>query len=288
VSGPRAGDGAVRDLPGTGPWRSLVVAAVRDGERLAGLFVTRRDPDALLTAVLVGPYGIRTAETAVGGDGPYPALTPDVPAAACYERDLNGLRPDGLTRTPSLTGPGLFTITHGPVRSGVLESLEFLVETPGEDIPALSIRPSYKHRGVARGFEGLAPRDGVLAAERVEGIASVGHALAYCQAVESLAGITISEEAGLARVAHAELERVANHLDVATRLADAAGLAAARLGWHKEEVMRLVSGLCGSRFGRGVIVIGGVASAGRDRAAAGWSDLAAQVARLGSRIVRRE
>ena len=69
---------------------------------------------------------------------------------------------------------------------------------------------------------------------------------------------------------HAELERIANHLDVAMRLADAAGLAVAtaRFALHKERVMRLVSGLCGSRFGRGVVVPGGVSavSAGEPRA----------------------
>ena len=61
---------------------------------------------------------------------------------------------------------------------------------------------------------------------------------------------------------HAELERIANHLDVAVRLADAAGLAVAtaRLALHKERVLRLVSRLCGSRFGRGVVVPGGVSA----------------------------
>ena len=61
---------------------------------------------------------------------------------------------------------------------------------------------------------------------------------------------------------HAELERIANHLDVAMRLADAAGLAVAtaRFALHKERVLRLVSRLCGSRFGRGVVVPGGVSA----------------------------
>ena len=61
---------------------------------------------------------------------------------------------------------------------------------------------------------------------------------------------------------HAELERIANHLDVAGKLAEAAGLAvaAARLALHKERVLRLVSRLCGSRFGRGVVVPGGVSA----------------------------
>ena len=37
---------------------------------------------------------------------------------------------------------------------GVFESIEFLIETPGEDIPHLNIRPHYKHRGIAKQFEG--------------------------------------------------------------------------------------------------------------------------------------
>ena len=65
---------------------------------------------------------------------------------------------------------------------------------------------------------------------------------------------------GLVRVLHAELERLAAHLDSAVRLADAAGLAVAtaRFGAHKERIARLVSRMCGSRFGRGVVVPGGV------------------------------
>ncbi len=74
--------------------------------------------------------------------------------------------------------------------------------------------------------------------------------------------------AGLIRVLHAELERLACHLDVIVRLADGAGLAVAtaRFGWHKEQVLRLVGQLCGSRFGRGVVVPGGVSAAPAARA----------------------
>ena len=155
---------------------------------------------------------------------------------------------------------GVFTIPHGPVRSGVMESIEYLVETPGEAIPHLNMRVFYKHRGIADRFAGTTPADAVLLAERAEGIASVAHALAFCHAVEQIAGCQPPPAAGLVRVLHAELERTANHLDAAIRLADAAGLAVAtaRFALHKERVQRLVSALCGSRFGRGVVVPGGV------------------------------
>jgi Ni,Fe-hydrogenase III large subunit len=159
-----------------------------------------------------------------------------------------------------LVGSGIFTLPHGPVRSGVLESIEYLIETPGEDIPHLRVRPHHKHRGLAKRFEQLPIDRGLLLAERVEGIASVAHALAFAHAVEQLAAIDVPADAALIRVVHAELERIANHLDVAMRLADAAALAVAtaRFGWHKERVLRLRGQLCGSRFGRGVVTIGGV------------------------------
>ena len=154
----------------------------------------------------------------------------------------------------------MFTIPHGPVRSGVVESVEYLVETPGEDIPHLNMRVFYKHRGIEKRFEDMTAADGVLLAERTEGTACVAHALAYCHALERIAGTDVPRAAALVRTLHAELERLACHLDVVVRLADAAGLAVAtaRFGWHKEQVLRLVSQLCGSRFGRGVVVPGGV------------------------------
>jgi formate hydrogenlyase subunit 5 len=180
-----------------------------------------------------------------------------------------------------VSGEGVFTLPLGPVRSGVYESIEFLIETPGEDIPHFNIRPHYKHRGIAKQFEGLSVGDATLVAERVEGICSVAHALAFAHAVETLADTEIPPKAELIRVIHAELERIVNHLDVVVRLCDAAGLAigTSRFGWHKEQVMRLVSALCGNRFGRSVVRVGGVA---------GWPRLdPAEISRAVSLLARR-
>jgi formate hydrogenlyase subunit 5 len=274
----------------------IVAAEVAAGRRLADLFGTAREDGLLLSVQVAGPDGISTLDVLVpAGQTSYPALTPVVGSAFWYEReihDLFGIVPAGHPRLEPLllptddsgrpapgadggpaaidpdprvlprhvVGPGLFTIPHGPVRSGVVESIEYLVETPGEDIPHLNMRLFYKHRGIEKRFEGMPPDDGVLLAERTEGIASVAHALAYCQAIESMAGTEVPWAALLIRVLHGELERLACHLDVIVRLADGAGLAVAtaRFGWHKERILRLVSQLSGSRFGRGVVVPGGV------------------------------
>jgi formate hydrogenlyase subunit 5 len=278
---------------------------VAAGERLADLFGTARADGLLLSAQLAGPGGMTTLDTLLPpGEASYPALTPLIGSAFWYEReihDLFGVVPEGHPRLEPLVlpgagtelprpgtgsqpleidpdpavlprhtvGPGLFTISHGPVRSGVVESIEYLVETPGEDIPHLNMRLFYKHRGTEKRFEGMDAADGVLLAERAEGIASVAHALAYCQAVEAIAGAPVPWPAALIRTLHAELERLACHLDVIFRLADAAGLAivTARFGWHKERVLRLTGHLSGSRFGRGVVVPGGVSAAPRVSAA---------------------
>lgn len=280
-------------------WRGAVVSAARPPARLAHLFGTDRDGTLRLTAVVVDGAEVRCLDVDLPGDAPmYPALTPELRAAFWYERvvhDLFGVEPKGHPRLDPLVlpqlddgpvvfprpgaatgperiepdehalprrvmGPGLFTIPHGPVRSGVVESVEYLVETPGEDIPHVQLRVFTKHRGIEKRFEGMSGDDGVLLAERTEGIASVAHALAFAHAVESLAPTRIPHTATLVRVLYAELERIANHLDVAIRLADAAGLAVAtaRFGWHKERVLRLVGRCCGSRFGRSVVVPGGV------------------------------
>jgi len=279
-------------------WKDLETR-VAAGDRFAGLFATQITDHGpvTLSAQLATAGDIETLEvTLPPGATRYPALTPRIGAAFWYERVIHdefGLVPDGHPRLAPLIRPGdplprhvegygLFTISHGPVRSGVLESIEYLVETPGEAIPHLNMRVFYKHRGVVRRFAGMRPSDAVLLAERTEGIASVAHALAFCHAVERMAGCVPPPAAALVRVLHAELERIANHLDVAVRLADAAGLAVAtaRLALHKERVMRLVSRMCGSRFGRGVVVPGGVSAL----PALAPDELRAEVERLAKQI----
>jgi formate hydrogenlyase subunit 5 len=267
-------------------WDALESRVAR-GARFAGLFAARRGDTVTLSAHIAvkgegeAGGGIDMLEAPLPpGVASYPSLTPRIGAAFWYERvihDQAGIVPAGHPRLAPLIRPGdpedhalprhvagygLFTIPHGPVRSGVFESMEYLVETPGEAIPHLNMRIFYKHRGIADRFTGVTVADGVLLAERAEGIASVAHALAFCHAVEAIAGCDIPREAALVRVVHAELERIANHLDVALRLADAAGLAVAtaRFALHKERVLRLVSSLCGSRFGRGVVVPGGISA----------------------------
>jgi formate hydrogenlyase subunit 5 len=242
--------------------------------QLVGMFrIDRPDPSLLVAIAFHGELvGLRAP---LEGAAEYPSLARITPAARLPERELHdrfGLVPIGHPNLEPLVRPDpdhfpryvigaeSFVIPYGPIRSGIFESIQYVIETGGEDILGLQVRPFFKHRQLEQRFDGLGYEQATQLAERVAGIASVAHAAAFCQALERALEIEPTRRAQRWRVVHAELERIANHLDVAVRLAEDAALAvgAARFGILKEQVMRLRARLCGSRFGRGVVVPGGV------------------------------
>lgn len=197
------------------------------------------------------------------------------PAARWPEQELverHGVRPVGEPSERRLTEPDadlldrgvqgldVFALPYGPVRSGVFEAIQFQIETGGEDVPRIQTRPFFKHRGMERRFVGLVPDHAVYVAERVAGIASVAYATAFSQAVERALGVPPPPSAERWRAVYAELERLACHLDVIAKEAETTALyvGQARFQILKEQVTRLRAGLTGSRFGRGVVVPGGV------------------------------
>jgi Ni,Fe-hydrogenase III large subunit len=159
-----------------------------------------------------------------------------------------------------VTGAETFAIPYGPIRSGVFEAAQFVIETGGEDVLALDVRPLFKHRRLESRFAGLTLDHASYLAERVAGIASVAHGIAFAEAVERAAGVEPPRRAALWRTVLGELERIANHLDVAARLAEDPALAvgAARFAILKEDVLRLQAELAGSRFARGLVCPGGI------------------------------
>ena len=183
------------------------------------------------------------------------------------DRPLVGRRltqPDPDLIDPAVTGLDVFTIPYGPVRSGIFEAIQFQIETGGEDVPRVQTRPFFKHRGIESRFTGLAPDAGVELAERVAGIASSAYASAFSHAVERALGITPPPRAQRWRAVYCELERMACHLDVIAKEAETTALyvGQARFQILKEHVQRLRARLTGSRFGRGVIVPGGLRAEG--------------------------
>jgi Ni,Fe-hydrogenase III large subunit len=183
-------------------------------------------------------------------------------AGARIGRGLTAPDADRLDR--GVAGLDVFTIPYGPVRSGIFEAIQFQIETGGEDVPRVQTRPFFKHRGIETLFAGLRPEVAVHVAERVAGIASCAYASAFVQAVERAVGIEAPRRAQSWRALYCELERMACHLDVIAKEAETTALyvGQARFQILKERVQRLRARLTGSRFGRGMIVPGGIRAEG--------------------------
>jgi formate hydrogenlyase subunit 5 len=161
---------------------------------------------------------------------------------------------------PDIEGPDVQRLPWGPVRADVVESGEFGFFYIGEQILHLHTQLFFKHRGMEKRFQGLTADSGVIWAERVSGVGSFAHALAYCQAVEDASDCAVPERARLLRVLLAELERLYNHLHYLGHLADATTLkvGAAEGKYLEERVKQINSRLTGSRFLRSLLVPGGL------------------------------
>lgn len=270
------------------------------GARFITIFLAETPEPALVAAfALRGELIALRAPIGTAQPVSYGALSGWWPAARWAEQELaerQGVRPVQARFEGRLTQPdpdlldqrvhGLdaFSIPYGPVRSGVFEAIQFHIETGGENVPRIETRPFFKHRGMEARFAGLPPDRAVYVAERVAGIATVAYAAAFSQAVERALDVAPPPSAERWRVVHAELERLACHLDVIAKEAETTALSVgqARFQILKEQVTRLRARLTGSRFARGVVVPGGVRFAGSLRLGelrAGVDDIERQLTR---------
>ena len=137
---------------------------------------------------------------------------------------------------------------------------EFLFFYVGETILHFQPRLFFKHRGMEKRFQGLRPDRGVVLAERVSGIASVAHALAYCQAVETAAACEVPARARVLRVVLAEMERLYNHLHYFGHLCHTTTLKVGEAEGKllEERAKQLNARLTGSRLLRSLVTVGGL------------------------------
>ena len=167
---------------------------------------------------------------------------------------------NGRSHLPVLEATDVQELPFGPVRADVVESAEFTFFYVGEHIIHYQPRLFFKHRGMETRFEGCRPDEAVVVAERVSGIGTIAHALAYCQAIERAAGCEVPRRAQALRVLLAELERIYNHLHYLGHLSHTTTLKVAEAQGKllEERAKQLNARLTGSRFMRGLLVPGGL------------------------------
>ena len=124
-----------------------------------------------------------------------------------------------------------------------------------EAIPAIG----YVHRGLEKLTETKEFTQNVFVVERICGICSFQHAMAYCQGMETMMGIQVPDRARYLRVIWAELHRIHSHLLWLGLLADAFGFESLfmQLWRNREKVMDIMEETAGSRVIISGNIIGG-------------------------------
>ncbi|MBV6696870.1 NADH-quinone oxidoreductase subunit C [Kitasatospora aureofaciens] len=167
--------------------------------------------------------------------------------------------PEGPFPFLTVEGPGVYEIPVGPVHAGLIEPGHFRFSVVGETILKLKARLWYVHKGIEKLFEGREPAQALALTERISGDTAVGHALAYCLAVEDATGVQVPLRARRARALLLELERVHNHVtDLGALCNDVGhGILNAHAWRIRERLLRLNHTVTGHRLLRGGVVLGG-------------------------------
>jgi len=95
--------------------------------------------------------------------------------------------------------------------------------------------------------------------ERISGDTAFGYSMAFCQCIEKIFGVDIPARAGISRVLCLELERLYNHANDIGGMALDVGFSfpAQFASLIKETILQLNETLSGSRYLKGINIIGG-------------------------------
>ncbi len=228
----------------------------------------------------------------------YPAISTKITYANWHEReihDLFGIIPEGIELSPLILhrdwhpgknfpmrrdfpkdkevpitdhelefqephGEGLHQIAVGPIHAGIIEPGHLRFSALGEEIHKFDVQLFYTHKGIEKMLEGKTIIEALTLAEHTCGMCSYSHSTAFCIAIESLGNISIPPRALFIRTLCLELERLGSHMADLFSICSAGGFGfasvhAARL---REIIMRSIYKLTGSRFFRGLNIIGGL------------------------------
>ena len=153
-----------------------------------------------------------------------------------------------------------FIVPIGPQHPALKEPEHFEFDVDGEIVTGVRLRLGYVHRGIEKATEDLNWVQNLYLLERICGICSHSHAMAYTLGVEKLAGVVATPRAQAIRELVAELERVHSHLLWLGVAAHEAGFDTLFMfSWRDREIiMDILEGLTGNRVNYSVNVLGGV------------------------------
>jgi membrane-bound hydrogenase subunit alpha len=160
----------------------------------------------------------------------------------------------------STTVKSTYQIPIGPIHPALKEPVFFEFEIDGERIVDVDVKLGHVHRAIEWASRKRNPVQILYLAERICGICSYCHPIAFSLAVESAADIQVPERAEYLRVIHGELERICSHTLWAGVAAHEIGFdTVLYLTWQiREKALDLTEYLTGNRVTKAITMIGGV------------------------------
>ena len=202
----------------------------------------------------------------------YESITKDNSQYHMFEREFYeqfGIKPEGHPWLKpvrknldnyeffEMEGEQTHQVAVGPIHAGVIEPGHFRFMCQGEKIYNLEIMLGYQHRGVE---DLMVKNPSNQLAESICGDSVIAYNNAYSQTIEQLGETKISTKAKLIRAIALEMERIAIHIgDMGAILGDIAYLVGKEVyGVTRTLVINTMLEISGSRFGRGLVTVGGV------------------------------
>lgn len=153
-----------------------------------------------------------------------------------------------------------YKLQIGPTHPAFKEPVRFEFEVDGEQVIKADIDMGYTHRGIEHIMLSRSFIQIIYLVERICGICSFSHPMAYCLAIENAAEIEVPPRAKYIRTIIGELERLHSHLLWA-------GVAAREIGFDtffhytwkiREKAMDCLELITGNRVNYAMLTIGGV------------------------------
>lgn len=272
-------------------FRNAIADRINGGWRLLALFgAPTVNNDAELFAVLAdGGRSLCAIRSLPLKE--FDSIARECPQAQLFEREIYeslGIMPrhhpwlKAVRVTPDARGKsmdadyGFFRIqgnqTHevgvGPIHAGVIEPGHFRFQCYGENVLNLEIALGYQHRGIEERLVKLpaaasANHLRLRLVECIAGDASVAHATAQCVLWEKMLLLPqLSPQIQRIRRIGLELERLACHCGDLGALAGDTGFLPTS-SWNgriRGDFLNLTAAVCGNRFGREYVCLGGVCS----------------------------
>ena len=202
----------------------------------------------------------------------YESITKEIPSFHVFERefyeqfDIEPLEHPWLKPIRShkkdydffkMDGEEVHEVAVGPIHAGVIEPGHFRFMCNGETVYHLEIMLGYQNRGIEKL---ILNKPSNQMAESICGDSVIAHNLAYSKVMEILKDIKTTKRADLIRTMALEMERAAIHIgDLGAISGDIAYLMGASVfGATRTLVINTMLEFSGSRFGRGLINVGGV------------------------------